>query len=1683
MLGENQESLQQFTKDISKEEGCSILFKNLASLGMLERDTFLNFVSETIGKEDTDEKSNALSEPVISSEDELLKFFNTSPECQVDTIAALNNQILKFSVLRKATAEFGDDKWENRSPGGADTSREFDSDRLKQQPHATLDEKSLLSDLTQLKGIVMKCRNCCSKGKTLQLNTGNECFENSEPEEFETSQEVWELKERLRTSLNDGLELKQILEQTKLKFKAQAELNDELEKRLEQSTHENRELQLKLAELQNQKMSSQQELYNRIDELTRENERIQKNFKIQSDNSESEIANLQRIIEEMSQERDELHQQLKNYEDEEELVSQEVENHRQTLEETQQYIANFRRSYEEQLNHLQEEKLAMAQELETANNEVERMKTSIEELENLIAQLRAKIQRLENEKHELVKQLSTVNSEDFRKKLNSSTEQNSVKLESFVVAFNSTFQDFLSQDFKELLEIGEEVSDDQLMDAPLDKKLDWIKTIIIRQIESRERYETMLAEKDEIIRKLNMNAMENAKNSKRSQQQNDQSKSQLLYELNETSTALDQKQEQIKEMEGYIKQLEHERNSLYRKIEDQQRQAARSNNSPSQTTQVFDMLDGTLEIAFTAEETRSMTLDQKFIEVQNIVKNYQELKVECRELTEERDYLQVTLDSVTNKLKAQQSEIEFLNRQIDVMRKEVAAFIKMDDFKNTEKMKADNKKFKQEIEALKTEKDRLEKEASQEKASLETLREDLKKLKSNLEEAEDAKGKAQKDIKVLNENLKEKALEIEALQRQNKDFKHQLEEITRLLEHERDCVRKKDQDVNEISHQFADLSSKFEKLNIMLEHEQNESQKKERNLNDLIQQVSQLIQKNEKINEQLLQEKEKARKNEDIFVEHQKKNAQLSGKVETLSEQLEEEKNKRKDQDRLIADLRRELEYSTQDPARVRSQSYLQRNEIYRTEQNRTENLSSDILTVLKLLGKDSNDANGREEAINALKKEFSNLVEQNKKLNEKVEGFKNDMTRNSTLENLNRKLRDQGLAIPEKFFEYSNPIDQIEFLSKEYDKLEQDRRKLGASLEAQKDDSAAKEYVITSLKNQNAILQHSQEALSKLREEVFAKDADKKDAVRRIEAMKSYFTKNPRIDRVLNHEVTTAEQELLKQKDGQIFELHKKIQKLLGELSLKGYDVRQKDILLSDAKTSENSTGQLNQMMELMVNLVNAKHEQSSIADNHQLEEENQKLKEKLLKTASKVRSLGEKLTDAINENKTLKQKLERWIKLCLECLETEIKVLRTGERSIDQGKLTEFLSKISKSLSNADKTLASFGTKEESIRKDLSSLAQEAGKLGMNKDIFDSSTPASNFQRSEEDYFEEDSGRGACGNKKKVKSKSTLRPDNSDNDSSDGNEDDEFKSPKRGDAFSSSFFTASHQETAKSSNFGESYHLQSNPALKTGSNFNNQMKQQPIPPQLSLSQQFSKSPAMDPIFQGTSPRRMFGSDQLSFQGMNSQQPVSPTFQKRNPFSSQIAEPSFEGGQGQYNQHQPYGPDQQNQFKYKNSQQDANNDPFWVSRVNSISLTDRSIIPKELEVDTNYATSRNRYQDYRVGEPERGKGDGRYYHHTEPDQYNLRERYNSPLSSHGNIRDFIRQPDSARDYLNDDPKRSDDNYYRKKESITIVDTSKLSPREQDDRPMKRPVHRYKDYEGEKLPNYFLLNLLLAYCR
>lgn len=1589
MIADTSEFSQHINEQGDVDDGCAFSLNdlNLSELG--RRETTMRFESETAVLDDFDKSPQARKYAPHDSNMSLKAASDNGVQILMDWTNRYSAKAKsKPQELEEIPLYYENEDKENRKPISTPRSAIKKFGFETQKVNST--SKSLEVQVEFLTEIAQKCRKCSQKaqekGWKIAYSESREQEANIVGEEEEETEEVRELKHQLDVYQKDNQTLRETLAHFKKEVAERTDQVEEMEERLEECLNENQGLKRKLFELESERLSDEQDVH--------KTERA------------SEIVNLQAIIEQLTQERDELQRELKSYEEEEELVSQEVEQHRKTMEETQLFVVNFKRSCEEQINHVQDEKIQLSKELDAMKSQLEDMKVTLENSESLAEQFKF-------EKLELIKLFTAKNEnnmDDIQTKINAIESEGS-KLGDFVAAFNTAFQDFLEKDPKEFADIGEESNETKATEYTLEDKLGKIRILVLRYFELKERLDALISEKDELLKRLDEYLPENAGNAGRIYE-NDNSKNQLIFELNETNAALEQQQEQIKELTNYVQQLEHEKKLLCSKLEVQ----GQSGMMTPQNSRIFELLDGTLEIVFTAEESRAMTLEQKLFEVQSMIRGYQELKDECYQLAEEKSLLNVTLDSVTNKLKAQQSEIEFLNKQIDVMRKEVAALINMDEFKSGEKLKAENRKLKETNESLKANNEKLEKELVEGKSSLETLKTENQAFSKKLEELQETYEKSQKEIKTLSSSLSEKVSEIESLQQQNRDLKAQNEEIKLHLDSEREECDRKEEELIELSHQLSELSGRFENVNMLLEHERNESYKKERNLNDLIQQVSQLIQKNEKVNEQLLHEKERGDKHEEAALESQQKIVQLTERIEELKRQLEEKRDKSQEQELLIAELRSDLEDALQNAAyTARPSVYSQeQDEGYKVYQSKLEESALVFRNVVKLLAKDANDTKSRGDAISALKKEFSGLLEQNRKLAQTVEEVRAEMLKAAGVqENSIKMLRGLDLSIPEKIFELSNQGDQLMVLAKEFDKLEQERRKLAASLEAQKDDSAAKEVVIMTLKSQNSSLLQSQDTLNKVRESILSKDIDKKDAAKRLEALKTFFTKIPKFRYFTHSDLPSSEQALIKQKDAQIIELHTKIQKLLSELRLKGYDLRQQENPSEDntyAKPADNNTSsQLNQMMELMTNLVNSKNDQSVTQCSQQLQEENKKLKERLQKSIDKINEIREELSGLILENKTLKQKLEKTIKTCMSSLENEITLLNTGDRNIDQKKLAEFLSKISKSLLHADKHLAKFGNKEELIKKQLTTIAEANGEF--------EETEREPKKGNEEPSYEGDSDQETKNIKRKTKRQQLAKANRySDHESEDMHDDDEvvLTSAKKSQRTSAILSAAPGQVTVKSSLIMEP----------------NQMKMMTQPSQLlqqnpgslNSSMQFTRAMVVP-----TSPQHKYESEQFSFN--HTQQPgvyvSSPIHQRTNSIPSiQIPDQLVDGG------------------RFNNLQQPQQDPTLWKSKFNNIQMTD----PNEFGFDhrENYRcqTQGSQAMDYQLGKPE-----SRFYFPNQQNMPYVRDRYNSALISEGDLREFLRQPTSARAVLVNQHNGLNNNYVKRNESFTSKNKSRLNSR------------------------------------
>ena len=791
------------------------------------------------------------------------------------------------------------------------------------------------------------------------------------------------------------------------------------------------------------------------------------------------------------------------------------------------------------------------------------------------------------------------------------------------------------------------------------------------------------------------------------------------HELRKAQAAFAQQQGQIQRMSTYIQQLEFERGSLIRSYE-------MLGVAKGQPTQVFELLDGALEVTFTTEEVQAMSFEQKFEEMLNIVREYRSIKEDYHAVNTERDYLQVTLDSVTNKLRAQQTEIDFLNRQIGVLRNEVAEFIKLEDIGNIEKIKGENLKLKQEIESLRTAKEKLTRELEEGSANTAQLKKTNDDLSRNVAELQELKDKLLKDSNEMSKQLNAAVAENETLKKQNSQLNAQKEETIRMLDIEREEVKRRGASLIELRQKLEQVSSDLEKSKLLLEHEREEAQKKENNLNAVIQQVSLLIQKNEQANESLLAEKEQVLKLEEAVGQEKKKVSQLLEQVENLKSKLKDEKQRKWEQDRVIADLQRELNYPRKESEKTRLWSESAKS--YRETLSQVDSVANEINILMKQITKGS--TMDQEDVIAALKKEFSALLDQNKLLSGIIEELRHEL--NKTVngeENPLKKLKELDLAVPEKLFELTKPADQIEFLARELDKSEKERRKLAASLEAQKDDSQAKEYVISSLKNQSIALLQAQELVRKLREEIMTQDTDKKDAVKKIQALKAYFSKSNRADAWFNRDFNAPEQELIRKKDEQLLELHKRIQKLLGELQRKGYDLHKE---IAPEPKGENSANQLNQMMEMMNQLVVKNSEQSSL-QGAQLEDENQRLRDKLQRYAMKFSEMADMVKSRIEENKSSRAANAKKMTSCIENLEIELKLLKAGTGVIDQGKLSDFLSKILKNMMSAEKDFSKQSEKESQLQKELKRLVKEAGKI--ERERLETVNPLSDIDDEDED------------------------------------------------------------------------------------------------------------------------------------------------------------------------------------------------------------------------------------------------------------------------------------------------------------------------------------------------------------
>lgn len=967
MLSGESNSLYEIDKESTIQEASNAIFQNLKMLNLLDTNVFLEIARKIISEEALLKKKEVLRGQSISQE-ELNSFLITDPACDMLHLVQLNEVVKSSTNASLSVEEAGNSQQDDiealkrrnqeleqeitklkhqedqnetsqRDPKDVETIARLKA-QLQQEANRVGDYEaelgSLLSKNKKLKARVAKLATSHPESNDEDASHDrdkDDIIENidedndDEKDEDDESVEEGASKSYYSQLKKENSELTALLEQANAKFQQQSEFNSELSKNYEKLMQETREVHSQFKQAHNQDSNDSEDidyLKQQLQDFMSENDHLKSQLKSQPNN---DTVQLQKIVEQLTQERQDLQDQLRSYEEEDELANQELKQHWKTLEETQQNIASTKRTYEEQLERAQEEKLLVAQELEEAHAQINHLRKALEESENHCNQLQGKIIQLEHEKNELLKQFSANqnvnNIQEFQNRV-SGIEKEGQELGRFATLFNNAFQELLKQNYSEFLEVGEDHTKLRLTEIPLEHKLKRMTDCIYRAFEIKDRWNGLLTERNDLQRNLQAALSANASNQTWTQA-NDQSRNQLSFELKGAIASLEQKQERMKEMGHYIKELEAKISELEYEREDLSKV---TNEKNSQVAEIVDMLDFSLEIVFGHEETQLLSVEQKLMEIQNIVKSYQSLKIECRDLYEEKDFLQVTLDSVTNKLKAQQSEIDFLNRQIDIMRTEVASLIKMDEFKNIEKMKNENMKLKQEIENLKRDMSKLENDVQYEKNSNENLKNQVSELNHTVEDLEDTKLKLQKEIKTLSLQVSELTSDNNNIQKQFQDSQFKYEEMTRVLEYERGEMKYRESEVAELQQQNTDLTSRTDKLNSLLEHERDESQKKERNLNDLIQQVSQLIQKNEKANDQLLLEKDRLRKIEDSIAEYQRRNMQLSEQIESLNGQLEGEKRKNAQKDNSLADLKKELDTASHEYEKIKAHYNLDRDEL-----------------------------------------------------------------------------------------------------------------------------------------------------------------------------------------------------------------------------------------------------------------------------------------------------------------------------------------------------------------------------------------------------------------------------------------------------------------------------------------------------------------------------------------------------------------------------------------------------------------------------------------------------------------------------------------------------------------------------------------------------------------------------------
>lgn len=317
---------------------------------------------------------------------------------------------------------------------------------------------------------------------------------------------------------------------------------------------------------------------------------------------------------------------------------------------------------------------------------------------------------------------------------------------------------------------------------------------------------------------------------------------QLASEVNELRDLLQRRNEEIRGLNFYVsnftkklKDLEKERNDLTAQLRGrggEERLHGGSTEDNTKVLQVFELLDGTLEVILSQEEMRNLTVHEKFTEIQSVVKQYEDLKQAFRGVQEEKECLEVTLSSVTNKLKAQQSEIEFLNRQIDNMRAEFAEFIKMDELKHMDRLKQENDSLKKQIGPLVQENVEL-------KRKIEALTKEMQIL-LGISKAE---------------NHKESGLVESDIQKLRSSLQWNIQGPSVVTEDKNREIEKYEQRNKELLLKIEDLSAYSEDLGLLIATLKEEARQRDGAIDELIQQMSALINLNEELSQRLQQER------------------------------------------------------------------------------------------------------------------------------------------------------------------------------------------------------------------------------------------------------------------------------------------------------------------------------------------------------------------------------------------------------------------------------------------------------------------------------------------------------------------------------------------------------------------------------------------------------------------------------------------------------------------------------------------------------------------------------------------------------------------------------------------------------------------------------------------------------------